>query len=247
LIISRWSICEILRYLHPPPQMDALYQILSFNLLIQKDDGQLAWTVAPVTVDDLCMNFATDTSAEQQLETQSKPCDLDLFQAHEHNVSRVSFAPSDMTELHRNKGTVRIYSRSVRLSSFPAKDTSVKPSIITVERAALCQIFLETKYHKTFHEPSEREIRRQTLQSLVSKGKELLPEQKDKVNQLLNSLESEWARLSRVRPSANAFEIGEKLGSGGFGVVHMVKEKDTGTVYAMKVHPSRRKLNVVYF
>jgi protein-serine/threonine kinase len=84
-------------------------------------------------------------------------------------------------------------------------------------------------------EPSEREVRRQTLQELVCKGKELTLPQKQRFMEIFSSVESEWSRLSRVRPSIDAFEIQRKLGSGGFGVVNMVREKATGTVYAMKV------------
>jgi len=134
------------------------------------------------------------------------------------------------------RGTVRIYARSFRLTQSPFTEQEVKPSVITVERAALCQIFLETKYHRTFHEPSERAQRRQTLESLVSKGKEMTVQQREKFNQVMTSVESEWSRLSRVRPSIQAFRVEKKLGSGGFGVVNMVTEKATGQVYAMKVH-----------
>jgi len=84
-------------------------------------------------------------------------------------------------------------------------------------------------------EPSEREVRRQTLQELVCKGKELTVPQKQRFMEIFSSVESEWSRLSRVRPSIDAFEIQRKLGSGGFGVVNMVREKATGAVYAMKV------------
>jgi hypothetical protein len=134
-----------------------------------------------------------------------------------------------------NKGTVRIYARSLRLTNSPLAEESVHPSVIAVERAALCQIFLETKYHKTFQQPSERDLRRQTLESLVCRGKELTPEQKVKFDEILKSVESEWSRLSRVRPSIDAFRIERKLGSGGFGLVNMVTEKQTGNIYAMKV------------
>jgi protein-serine/threonine kinase len=155
------------------------------------------------------------------------------------------FPTPDSSELQRllpkdaarpaNVGTVRIYARSLRLTKSPLAQESVHPSVITVERAALCQIFLETKYHKTFQQPSERDVRRQTLETLVSNGKELTTEQKFKFNEILKSVESEWSRLSRVRPSIDAFTIERKLGSGGFGVVNMVTEKKTGQVYAMKV------------
>ena len=64
----------------------------------------------------------------------------------------------------------------------------------------------------------------------------MTPPQKEKFKEILNAVESEWSRLSRVRPSKDAFEHERRLGSGGFGVVNMVKEKATGTVYAMKVY-----------
>jgi len=60
-------------------------------------------------------------------------------------------------------------------------------------------------------------------------------QQRQKFNQVMTSVESEWSRLSRVRPSIEAFRIEKKLGSGGFGVVNMVTEEETGQVYAMKV------------
>jgi protein-serine/threonine kinase len=156
---------------------------------------------------------------------------MDLFNSSDQTESRLPSPP----EPNINKGTVRIYARSLHLSKTSFAQDNVHPSVITVERAALCQVFLETKYQKTFQEPSEREIRRQTLESLVCQGKELTPEQRDTFNQILKSVESEWSRLSRVRPSIDAFKMERKLGSGGFGVVNMVTEKETGNVYAMKV------------
>jgi hypothetical protein len=125
------------------------------------------------------------------------------------------------------------------LAKSPATTDHIKPSVITVERAALCQIFLETKYHKILEEPNERQLRRQALQSLVSKGKELTAVQKSKFDEILKSVESEWSRLSRVRPSIDAFEVERKLGSGGFGIVNMVREKHTGKLFAMKVFPTK--------
>src|SRR5438045_2684788 len=98
------------------------------------------------------------------LEIQSDPKDADLCLAvqTQHQLPRLSLP-------YTNKGTVRIYAHSLHLKNTPLLKSSVLPSVITVERAALCQIFLETKYHKTFQQPSERDLRRQTLESLVSK------------------------------------------------------------------------------
>lgn len=169
----------------------------------------------------------------QGLDTQTKTIDEALFASNEplHIVSGIVAGSKPPT----NHATVRIYALSPHLSNLPDTPDFAPPSVLTVERAALCKVFLETKYHKTFEQPSERESRRQTLHNLVCKGKELTPQQADKFNAILKSVESEWSRLSRVRPSIDAFEIQQKLGAGGFGIVNLVKEKSTGALYAMKV------------
>jgi protein-serine/threonine kinase len=169
----------------------------------------------------------------QTLETQSKPSDSDLFTEACRIEPRL---PIPSAQYNTNHATVRIYANSLYLSP-DGKEQTVHPSVITVERAVLCQVFLETKYHRTFQRPSERQQRRDALESLVSKGTQLNNDQKAKFEQVLKSVESEWSRLSRVRPSIDAFDIENKLGSGGFGVVNMVREKQTGAVYAMKVCP----------
>ena len=181
----------------------------------------------------------------QGLDAQTKNADEELFKSIEpfHIVQRLDTRCKQAP----NPSTIRIYARSspVLLQSQDANNFT-HPSVVTVERAALCQIFLETKYHKTLDEPSERESRRQTLQNLVCKGKELTPQQRDKFNDILKSVESEWSRLSRVRPSIDGFEIEQRLGAGGFGIVNLVKEKSTGNLYAMKVATDETRLMIVY-
>lgn len=169
----------------------------------------------------------------EELQTQTAPLDSELFQASETSLPRPS--QPDVVQRRPKYSTVRIYGHAIHLSD-SSTPKRIRPSVITVERAALCSIFLETKYHRTLKEPSEREVRQQTLRDLVCKGKDLTPLQKERFKEILNAVESEWSRLSRVRPSKDAFEHERKLGSGGFGIVNMVREKATGTVYAMKVY-----------
>jgi hypothetical protein len=186
-----------------------------------------------------------DTHHEtQEPDAQTKNTDEELFKSIEpfHIVQRLDTRCKQVPD----PSTIRIYARPTLLPQSPEGNDFTHPSVVTVERAALCQIFLETKYHKTLEEPSERESRRQTLQSLVCKGKELTSQQRDKFNDILKSVESEWSRLSRVRPSIDAFEIEQRLGAGGFGIVNLVKEKSTGNLYAMKVSIHKTKLMVVY-
>lgn len=240
-----------------PECIEELKDSIAFNLFMNSGDGQIAWTVTPITIDDLysdplsgCASLAVLTldsphlARQEQhqsdghldffedLETQTGVLDLKLLGAPEANLqTRTS---PQVKRQNPDYSTVRIYARSVHLSEIPTAQR-IRPSVITVERAALCSIFLETKYHRTLKEPSEREVRRQTLQELVCKDKELTPQQTERFKEILSSVQSEWSRLSRVRPSIDAFELEGKLGSGGFGVVNTVKEKATGNVYAMKV------------
>jgi hypothetical protein len=183
--------------------------------------------------------------AAQGLDNQTKTTDEALFESIGplQIVSHIVPGPKQPP----NQATVRIYALSPHRSRLADTPDFAPPSVITVERAALCKVFLETKYHKTFEQPSERESRRQTLHNLVCKGKELNPQQADKFNAILKSVESEWSRLSRVRPSIDAFEIQQRLGAGGFGIVNLVKEKSTGCLYAMKVFPHEIQLTIVYF
>jgi hypothetical protein len=202
---------------------------------------------------------------KQLLEIQSRPDDMHLFPSppstpppSSPNPPLKTLSPIPVpakilpTTPHRavdpismKHGTIRVYAHSISLTQ-PLTEQEVKPSVITVERAALCQIFLETKYHRTFQQPSERTQRRQTLEELVTKGKEMTVQQREKFNEIMTSVESDWSRLSRVRPSIEGFSVEKKLGSGGFGVVNMVKEKATGQVYAMKVSRGYTSLIRVY-
>jgi hypothetical protein len=189
---------------------------IALNLLVANEDGKLVWTTSPVSVEDLL-----PASRDECLQIQSKPTTSELF----------SSKP--------NSSTVRIYAHSAML--FPSKGPSrIRPSIITVERASLCQIFLETKYHRTFAEPTDRETRRQTLLNLLSKGKRLSPEEEERMSTIVREVECEWSRLSRVRPSLQSFEMIRKLGSGGFGTVNLVREHQTGKLFALKVLSSSR-------
>jgi hypothetical protein len=234
---------------------------LTFNLFVTTDDGRIAWTINPVSLDDLLTDglsgllsrlsltaesmhssftgqFPNNGSVmEESVDSQTRPSDLnELFE--NDKASQNCFIPKSLPPHKQDYSTVRIYGRCLDLTPSSTKGTgSVRPSVITVERASLCQIFLETKYHQTFQQPNEREHRRQTLQSLVCKGKELTDEQRDKFNEIMKSMEAEWSRLSRVRPSLASFEVIRKLGSGGFGVVNLVQERQTGKLFAMKVPP----------
>jgi hypothetical protein len=238
--------------------VEDIKESLTFNLFVSTEDGRLAWTVNPLSLGDLYSDRlssglsssasdhegsrpsslplplpADDELEKESVDAQSRPCDLHLFEVDEASLQVSS---NNTPAQKQDYSTVRIYGHCLNFSDLATKGPDcVRPSVIAVERASLCQIFMETKYQRTFEHPNEREQRRHILESLVCKGKELTTEQKLKFNEILKSVESEWSRMSRVRPSLAAFEVLRKLGSGGFGVVNLVQEKETGNLYAMKV------------
>ena len=250
-------------------RIEEIKDSIAFDLFMIREDGQVAWTVTPITIDDLYSDplsgcarlgepppgpfhsirqeqYQSDGGLElsEELQTQTCPLGFELFNTPKANP-QIRTSP-ETTQKKPDYSTVRIYGRSLHLSAVPTAQR-IRPSVITIERAALCSIFLETKYHRTLKEPSERDVRRQILQELLYKGKELTPQQAERFKEILSSVESEWSRMSRVRPSIDAFELQGKLGSGGFGVVNMVKEKASGSIYAMKVqHNMILLLKVVY-
>ena len=238
--------------------MQVFKEFISFNLFVADDEGQVAWSVTPVVLDELSnplegtflsdeidvdtaessfipqiYTFDEEYFQPESLQTQSKPLDGELFLETPKPDTLPARKPTN------NHETVRIYANSLRLRTSPFADYHPHPSVISIERAALCKIFLETKYHKTASEPNERLQRRQALEQLVSKNQPMTLAQRQKFDEIVRSVESEWSRLSRVRPSIEAFEVLQKLGSGGFGVVNMVREKATRRVYAMKVCPRK--------
>lgn len=231
---------------------------LDADNLFDADAVQDADLISPSEGDSRELHVEPNPQRKQLLEIQSRPDDMHLFPAPPPTPPSPKPAPKPLSPIpakikpttpgravnpiSMKHGTIRVYAHSISLTQ-PLTEQEVKPSVITVERAALCQIFLETKYHRTFQQPSERTQRRQTLEELVTKGKEMTVQQRTKFNAIMTSVESDWSRLSRVRPSIEGFSVEKKLGSGGFGVVNMVKEKGTGEVYAMKVPPPSYFIN----
>lgn len=131
----------------------------------------------------------------------------------------------------------------------------IRPSVLTVEKAAAAKIFLETTYHDKMHRADSRENRRQFLEAQLYYNHQLDAEQKTSIRSSYYAQETCHLRESRVLSwqshSAGNQRSGDKclenyealkvLGKGSFGVVRLVREKplegqyDHKQVFAMKV------------
>ncbi|KAJ9125369.1 hypothetical protein QFC22_000329 [Naganishia vaughanmartiniae] len=121
----------------------------------------------------------------------------------------------------------------------------VQPSLPTLEKAASTAIFFETLYHALLKPPQmlqaahpdnyacARERRRLALEEEMNKRG--LPEQDRE------TLRNKWAeeetanlRERRRKVGLNSFTKLKVIGHGAFGVVSLVKAKETGALFAMK-------------
>ncbi|CAG8572521.1 12806_t:CDS:2 [Dentiscutata erythropus] len=92
---------------------------------------------------------------------------------------------------------------------------NIVPSLATIEkiRRAKRRLQLESELEKmAISDKDKREIRQEWL-----------------------TLESDYMRILRKKITINAFQMIKTIGHGAFGVVKLVREKNTGIIYAMKI------------
>ncbi|KAL7410296.1 kinase-like domain-containing protein [Mrakia frigida] len=116
----------------------------------------------------------------------------------------------------------------------------VVPTMVTLEKAAAVAIYFETLYHgllksSTSHQNPHlgREKRRLALEreldsSSIGEG------EKRAARERLRVEETVWLRERRKKVGVKEFVRLKVIGHGAFGVVSLVKEKETGSLYAMK-------------
>ena len=103
-------------------------------------------------------------------------------------------------------------------------------------KAVAIKMLLESRYTRVNAYQQERGRRKQELEAKTEALR--LDEEKVQQVQLASArLESEHLRSRRRKMSVEAFEQLDIIGRGAFGEVRVVKEKDTGNVYAMKKLP----------
>ena len=108
-----------------------------------------------------------------------------------------------------------------------------EPQMKAANKAVAIKMLLESRYTRVNAYQQERGRRKQELEAKTEALR--LDEEKVQQVQLASArLESEHLRSRRRKMSVEAFEQLDIIGRGAFGEVRVVKEKDTGNVYAMK-------------
>ncbi|KAF3899215.1 Serine/threonine-protein kinase cbk1 [Trichophyton interdigitale] len=115
----------------------------------------------------------------------------------------------------------------------------IKPSIATVEAAAAAKIFLETYFDSLFSKEPPRLRRQRELEQAIY-SLPLSEEERQEARYAWYRQESDHLRRDRVikthsnrrdgkkSPLVSEYEVIKVLGRGSFGVVRLVKEKNTG-------------------
>jgi protein-serine/threonine kinase len=143
----------------------------------------------------------------------------------------------------------------------PIQETAVDqtyPTVATVEKAAAAKVYLETFFNEKLCSASPRSMRRQALEARLHYERALTQSEKQEHRRAFYSQETEHLRETRILKSRSGsklkvngvsgqslskdYEVVKVLGKGSFGVVRLVREKDTVAdhhtrkqVYAMKV------------
>jgi protein-serine/threonine kinase len=107
------------------------------------------------------------------------------------------------------------------------------PSLTTVEKSVAVAIYFEQLYYNILKRPDDRDIRRAQLEKELS-NLPLPDEQKRLVRLAWEKSETAHLRERRLRVDVNSFVHLKTIGHGAFGVVSLVEERGTGSLYAMK-------------
>ncbi|EMR09463.1 hypothetical protein PNEG_02405 [Pneumocystis murina B123] len=142
-----------------------------------------------------------------------------------HSTSETLIVPSESTVIYRNNKKKALYLRNILFQ---------QPSLSTIEKSAATKIFFETYFHNIFKKPNPREERRKNLE-IQLKNPKLSDRERESLRLKFNREETEYLRSLRQRVDASSFVILKTIGHGAFGVVKLVRKKDNGMIYAMKI------------
>ncbi|KAI8816744.1 AGC/NDR protein kinase [Fimicolochytrium jonesii] len=122
-------------------------------------------------------------------------------------------------------------SRGSRSASVPSPGVSRA----TVERSVAAKIYFEQYFDRLYKSgPTARAKRRHQLESELAQMT-LTETEKRSVRQEWLSRESERMRRTREKVTVNDFDVLKTLGNGAFGLVRLVRHKDSKEVFAMKI------------
>ncbi|CAG8450160.1 17222_t:CDS:2 [Acaulospora colombiana] len=149
-----------------------------------------------------------------------------------HTVKNMPGGNDDALFGGNGSGTVVIKNNEVRQELPFSKEIPL--SLTTIEKSVAAKVYLENYFYDILKKPSGRAKRRLQLEAELDEMS--LPDQdKREIRQEWLNLESDYMRLLRKKITINAFHIIKTVGHGAFGVVKLVREKNTGMLYAMKI------------
>lgn len=111
----------------------------------------------------------------------------------------------------------------------------VVTSLFSIEKSVAAKVYLENYFYGMFKRVTPRAERRAQLESELKKASYLNLEERAELRRALLEKETEYLRVLRSRVGVHSFNMIKTVGHGAFGVVKLVREKQSGTLYAMKV------------
>ncbi|ELU42956.1 AGC/NDR protein kinase [Rhizoctonia solani AG-1 IA] len=108
-----------------------------------------------------------------------------------------------------------------------------RPSLTTLDKAVSAKIYFENVYFPLLRLPPSREQRRLAMEAEMEQLN--IPQHmRTQLRARWRANETAYLRERRRRVDQRSFVKLKTIGHGAFGVVSLVKEKDTGELYAMK-------------
>lgn len=104
----------------------------------------------------------------------------------------------------------------------------------TIDRSVATKYYLEQKVNQLQSFQEARKERRERLEEML-RNSDLTEEEQEVFRKDFAERESRYTREQRAKLSVKDFVTVKVIGRGGFAQVRLVKKKDTGQVYAMKI------------
>ncbi|CAG8462571.1 8573_t:CDS:2 [Racocetra fulgida] len=160
-----------------------------------------------------------------------------FYEILDYVASRMNDGNDSSSGVQENSTGTFIIKNSETLKNNQYLDTllqNIVPSLTTIEKSVAAKIYFENYFYGILKKPSGRTKRRLQLESELEKMA-ISDKDKREIRQEWLALESDYMRILRKKITVNAFQMIKTIGHGAFGVVKLVREKNTGILYAMKI------------
>ncbi|KAH0827531.1 hypothetical protein J3R83DRAFT_4250 [Lanmaoa asiatica] len=136
-------------------------------------------------------------------------------------------------EVGEHEDEALVKSRNFLPSLAQSQRKPITPSLATLEKAVSARIYFENLYFPLLRHPPSREQRRVAMErDMIAMN--LAEEQKEELRSRWRQNETDYLRDRRRKVDVTAFIKLKTIGHGAFGVVSLVKERDTSQLFAMK-------------